>query len=314
MPTHQSRDTLPVGASSQLEISDQSYDTEVAEGKSTLLEVQVSSSGCESYQWSKDGQPLLDGADFSGVCSNILYINKASKCTEGKYSCRVSRGDGTECSDEISLNVVYPPEKRELVKLYSGKERKSAQDSWPPTGHSDVINLVLVRHQKKGSYDYYTVRGDMNDILESKEVAEYEEVFKEYREGGLLLVEGRPGSGKTTLVHKLTRDWAKGKKVLQGATMVFLVTLRLANESGKDKSLLDLLQIFYGNVLNKEIEHDLQKCRGKGACFILDGLDEYPIEKKKNSVIDELLNTKTLLPDSMVIVASRPVATDKLKE
>ena len=119
---------------------------------------------------------------------------------------------------------------------------------------------------------------------------------------------------KTTLVRKLTRDWAKGKKVLQGATMVFLVTLRLANESGKDKSLLDLLQIFYGNVLNKEIEHDLQKCRGKGACFILDGLDEYPIEKKKNSVIDELLNTRTLLPDSMVIVASRPVATHKLKE
>ena len=41
--------------------------TEVLEGKSTLLEVQVSSSGCESYQWSKDSQPLLDGADFSGV-------------------------------------------------------------------------------------------------------------------------------------------------------------------------------------------------------------------------------------------------------
>ncbi len=315
MPTHQSRDTLPVGASSQLEISDQSYDTEVTEGKSTLLEVQVSSSGYESYQWSKYGQPVLDGADFSGVCSNILYINKASKCTEGKYSCRVSRGSETECSDEISLSVVYPPEKRELVKLYSDKERKLAQDSWPPTAHSDIINLVLVRHQKKGSYDYYTVRGDMDDILESKEVADYEEVFKEYREGGFLLVEGRPGCGKTTLVHKLTRDWAEGKKVLQGARMVFLVTLRLVNESGRDKSLLDLLQIHYGQTsLSRSIEQGLKESRGKGACFILDGLDEYPIEKKKNSVIDELLNTKTLLPDSMVIVASRPVATDKLKE
>ena len=57
------------------QIECQSYDTEVAEGKSTLLEVQVSSSGCESYQWSKDGQPLLDGADFSGVPSNMLYIS-----------------------------------------------------------------------------------------------------------------------------------------------------------------------------------------------------------------------------------------------
>ena len=54
--------------------------------------MKVSSSGCESYQWSKDGQPLLDGADFSGVSSNILYINRASQGTEGKCSCCVSNG------------------------------------------------------------------------------------------------------------------------------------------------------------------------------------------------------------------------------
>ncbi len=316
-PTRESDNSLPNASSLDLEILDQSYDTEVAEGKSTLLEVQVSSSGCESYQWSKDGEPLLDGADFSGVCNSILFINKASKCTEGKYSCRLRRGDEAECSDEISLSIIYPPGKKELLKLYLNRERKLAVDSWPPTSKSEFINLALIRKQKKkgtSTYDYYTVRGDMDDILESKEEAEYKEVFREYREGGLLLIEGRPGCGKTTLVHKLSKDWAEGKKVLQGAKMVFLVTLRLINESGKDKTLLDLLQIFYGNVLNKDIEHDLQKYRGKGACFILDGLDEYPIEKMKNSVIGELLNTRTLLPDSMVIVASRPVATNELKQ
>ncbi len=316
MPTCESEHALPDTSSFELEILDQSYNIEVAEGKSTLLEVQVSSSGCESYLWSKNGKPLLDRADLFGVCSNILYIDQASKGSEGKYSCRVSRSDETECSDEICLSVVYPPEKRELLKLYSNSERKSAKDSWPPTGNSEFINLALIKKQErsKNKCDYYTVRGDMDDILESKEVAEYEKVFKEYKEGGLLLVEGRPGCGKTTLVHKITRDWMEGKKILQGARMVFLVTLRLVNESGKDKSLLDLLQIFYGKVLGKIIELKLDECRGKGACFILDGLDEYPIEKKKNLVIDDLLNTRTLLPDSMVIVASRPVATNELKQ
>ncbi len=57
----------------------QSYDTEVAEGKSTLLEVQVRDRGGELRLWSKDGFPLLDGVDYSGVCSNILYINRASQ-------------------------------------------------------------------------------------------------------------------------------------------------------------------------------------------------------------------------------------------
>ncbi len=50
----------------------QSCDIKVPEGKSTLVEVQVSDNEHVSYQWSKDGEPLLDGADFSGVCSNIL--------------------------------------------------------------------------------------------------------------------------------------------------------------------------------------------------------------------------------------------------
>ena len=94
----------------------QSYDTEVAEGKSTLLEVQVSPSGCcESYQWSKDGQPLHDGSDFSGVSSNMLYIDRASLDTEGKYSCCISNGSETVCSDEINLMVIYPPEKDHLI-------------------------------------------------------------------------------------------------------------------------------------------------------------------------------------------------------
>ena len=288
--------------------------TAVAECKSTLLEAQVSSNGYESYQWSKYGQSLLDGADFSGVSSNILYINRASQGTEGKYSCCVSNGSETVCSDEINLMVIYPPEKEHLIKLYSFMESEVPIDSWPPVGNSTFINLVLIKQSRISRCDYYTVRGDMDDILESKEVVEYEEVFKEYREGALVLVEGRPGSGKTTLVHKMTRDWATGRKVLQGAKMVFLITLRLLNFSGRDRSLLDILEEFYyGEVLRKKIEHDLHECGGKGACFIIDGLDEYQHKNKKESVIYQLIY-KQCLRFSMVIVASRPVATDEVKK
>ena len=286
----------------------------VAEGKSTLLEVQVSSSGCESYQWSKDGQPLLDGADFSGVSSNMLYTIRASQGTEGKYSCCVSNGSETVCSDEINLIVIYPPEKEHLIKLYSLMDSEVPKDSWPPVGNSTFINLALIKQSRISRCDYYTIRGDMDDILESKEVVEYEEVFREYRQGALVVVEGRPGSGKTTLVHKVTRDWATGRKVLQGAKMVFLITLRLLNFSGRDRSLLDILEEFYdGKVLRKKIEHDLQECGGKGACFIIDGLDEYQHKNDKESVIHKLI-FKKYLRFSMVIVASRPGATNKLKE
>ena len=303
---------LPTANRACSDIDPEMY-TEVAECKSTLLEVQVSSSGCESYKWRKDGQPLLDGADFSGVSSNILYINRASQGSEGKYSCCFRNGSETVCSDEINLMVIYPPEKKHLIKLYSLMESEVPEDSWPPVGNSTFINLVLIKQSPISRCLYYTVRGDIDDILESKEVVEYEEVFREYREGALVLVEGRPGSGKTTLVHKVTRDWATGRKVLQGAKMVFLITLRLLNFSKKDQSLLEVLEVFYGGeVLRKSVEHDLQECGGKGACFIIDGLDEYQQREVRESVIHQLIDKKCL-PFSMVIVASRPVATNKLR-
>ena len=116
-----SLDPLPAtkNPSIDTEINYQSYGSEVAERTSTILEVQVSSNGCESYQWRKDGQPLLDGADFSGVYNNMLYINRVSQGTEGKYSCCVSNGNETVCSDEMNLKVIYPPGKEHLINLYS---------------------------------------------------------------------------------------------------------------------------------------------------------------------------------------------------
>lgn len=95
-------------------------------------------------------------------------------------------------------------------------------DSWLPGGNATFINIVIIKPSPISKNNYFTIRGDMDDILESKEVVQYEEVFREYREGALVLVEGHPGSGKTTPVHKVTRDWANGREILQGARMVFL--------------------------------------------------------------------------------------------
>ena len=313
-PDHSSSETESRSISStEVEIVGQSYATKVNEGKSTLLEVQLSGSGGESYQWSKDGQPLQEGVDFSGVSSNMLYVNRARQGAEGKYSCCVRSGSETVHSDDINVTVIYSPHKEHLMKLYRLRESEVPIDSWPPVSNTTFINLVLVEQSVSSQMDYYTIRGDMDDIVEAKENISYENVFREYREGALLLVEGRPGSGKTTLVHKVTRDWAIQGEVLQEARMVFLVTLRLVNVSGKHKSLGDLLGIFYGGELRDTVEQKLLASGGIGACFILDGLDEYPVEREGKSVISQLIS-KEILPLSMVIVASRPVATRDLKQ
>ena len=283
----------------------QSVDVEVLEGKSTLLEVQVAGSGEQSYKWSKDGQPLSERNEFSGVSSNFLFTNGASQHVTGKYSCTINNGRETLCSSEINVKVVYLPEKERLLEHYFSMKKNQQCN---PT----FVNLVLIKQKAKSRCDY-TIRGDVDDILEGKEVAEYEEIFRKYKKGELVLIEGRPGSGKTTLVHKITQDWAYGKPILLGAKYVFLVTLRHLNYNKRDQSLSGIIDIFYDSEEIKEIvEHDLKDFGGNGACFIIDGLDEYQ-NKREDSVISQLIN-KEVLRSSMVIVASRPVATHSLRD
>ncbi len=306
-------------------IKSQSCNIKVAENLSTLLEVQVSDNVQEKYQWNKDGQPLAEGADFSGVCSNILYINRASQVTEGKYTCHVTLDNGTVLhADDISLMVSGIPEKTELLKIYScraekntllelySRSRQVPANSWPPISNSKCIDLTLI-NQNIGKLEYETVKGYMDDILEGKKVAQYYEVFREYKERALVVLEGRPGCGKSTLVHKLTRDWANGLKVLQGAQLVFLVKLKSRNISSRDLSLLDLLGMFFhSTVQTKKIADYLEEFNGKGACFILDDLDDYNIEPREDSIIYNLISKK-YLPLSMIVVASCPMAATQLK-
>ena len=294
-------------------ISKMSYHTEVADGKSTLLLVQDSPKESVSYQWKKDGQPLPNRCTYSGIHDNILVVSHASQGTEGEYTCCVSKEGKEVCSNKITLTVIYQTDKKQLLSLYSANNEIS-QDSWLPEVSVTFINLALIKPSK----DYkhvcdYSVRGDADDIIAKKEKIEYKEAFGEYRSRELILLEGRPGSGKTTLVHKIIRDWTEGE-VLTKAKLVFLVTLRDLNSDCRDETLSDLLRLFYSNDEKlKSFGSDIERINGEGVCFVIDGLDEYQPQNTKKSIIYKLLN-RMYLRQAMIIVSSRPAATRSIKK
>ena len=290
-----------------------SYHTEVADGKSTLLLVQASPREAVSYQWKKADQPLPNSSTYSGVHDDILVVNHASQGTEGEYTCCVSRQGNEVCTNKIILTVLYEAAKKLLINLYSAKH-VIPEDTWPPTASKVFINLALIK-SSKDSMDIidYAIRGDADDIIAKKEKVEYKQVFGEYNSKELILLEGRPGSGKTTLVHKVIKDWAESE-VLAKAKYLFFVTLRLLNSEGRDETLSDLLELFYSNDEELKTMTDcIKRNDGEGLCFVIDGLDEYQPQNKKKSAIYKLLD-KTSLPRAMIIVSSRPSATPTLKK
>ena len=289
-------------------VTNQSDNTEVGDGQSTLLLVQASPRQSVSYQWKKNGQSIAISSTYSGVSDDILVVSHARQGTEGEYTCHVSSEGKEVCSNKIILTVEYPPIKKQLLDLYS-VSNEVPSDSWPPSGTRTFINLVLIESSKEPTdVTDYSVRGNADKITAEKEKVEYEQVFGECKSGELILLEGRPGSGKTTFVHKIIKDWTRGH-VLVNARWVMLITLRDLNNT-RAETLTDILGLFCHS--EETVAKHIEKDSGEGLCFVIDGLDEYQPQDKKKSPIYQLLN-KAILPKAMVIVSSRPAATKDLK-
>ncbi len=299
---------------SPLRITYQSTDLEIENGKAALLEVRVESNEPVNYQWKKDGQTLCEGTHFFHVDGPFLLIQSVNVEVEGIYSCTVSCSNNNRAeSDSMNLSVSYPSITQYFFDIYS-KFDELLKDSWPPVTSTSFINLALITKKKLKSEIFdYTVQGDIDDILEEKEKIEYAELFGKYEIGTLLLVEGRPGSGKTTLMHKVTRDWSLKKEILVGAKLVILIPLRLFSSFKNDLQLSDIIQHYIDNSDEvQEILSHINKYKGLGVCFIIDGLDEYQLRDNTKNTINKLMLHK-LFPNSMVIVASRPAGSAKLR-
>ena len=293
----------------QSSIVDENNTVKADDGTAILLGLPRSDEA-QSYQWKKEAESLHNDSNYFGVCDDVLLIKSARQGMEGEYSCYTNDG---RLVAKISLEVIFSPEKRKLLDKYTRLEE--IPNTWPPIGTSTFIELALIhndRHHDSADYDY-SVRGDMDDILEKKRKVNYTDIFSSIENGILVLIEGRPGCGKTTLTHKITRDWARGPDILKRAKELFLVSLRILALKSVD-SLSGILNIIYHNSKTSQLVADkLEESDGQGACFIIDGLDEYKERDNPDNVIYHLIN-KEYLSKAMIIVASRPVGTVNVRD
>jgi ABC-type lipoprotein export system ATPase subunit len=78
---------------------------------------------------------------------------------------------------------------------------------------------------------YVRPKGVDSDNISYRNEIEYVEVLKHIKSKDLVIIEGRPGSGKTALVHKITQDWANAPSIAN--RLILLVSLRAFNNFKK---------------------------------------------------------------------------------
>ena len=187
------------------------------------------------------------------------------------------------------------------------------EDCWPPVKKSQYINLALTENESidfRNDFSRYTVRGSVDDILKNKNKITYSDIFENTVVGSRILLEGRPGSGKTTLMNKISRDWAQ--RVILNSLVSLLILVPLRQLAGKTEVTLETLLSFFPDDKAQELGQHIRSIAGEGICFALDGLDEYSSTKGRLDFIFELIK-RNCLPRSIVIVASRPAASQKFR-
>ena len=104
----------------------------------------------------------------------------------------------------------------------------------------------------------------------------------------IILIEGDPGAGKTTITVNICTRWAEGKLLTN--ELVFLVPLR----HSRFQKVTNLNELF--DKLNcPEMKEYAQQNNGKGLVFILDGWDELPDHLQSQSFFHDIIFKKSAL-------------------
>ena len=173
------------------------------------------------------------------------------------------------------------------------------------------LALILKEDVTREQADHFTrltLQGEIDTILKAKQPITMEDVLKD-NDTRLVVVEGAPGIGKSTLAWELCRQWP----TLESLKRFSLVVLLRLREEGVQTAtaISDLFPCLDEPSLGRCVGEEVGRRKGEGVLLVFDGFDEFPAELRRKSLVAEMING-SYLPKASVLVTSRLSATAEL--
>ena len=195
------------------------------------------------------------------------------------------------------------------LKTVYGNSPVSSDGKWPPTPSKQFVNLAMIALDNDGDHKWREeyIGHTLKENGPNRMLLPLEKVLESHgsEDQQLVLVQGAPGIGKSTLAWELCRRW-ENFSCMQIFSLVILLRLR----EKEVQSINNVAQLFYSyeGEDKKSLVRKALTVSGKGILFILDGFDELPVSLQKESFLIRLVKG-TVLPKCSVLVTTRPSAT-----
>ena len=190
--------------------------------------------------------------------------------------------------------------------------------TWPPPPTRKVFNLSMISHKQynygRGNDEIVRLLhlGHIEKIMTQKSNVELKNLFKlDSAKRKVVLIEGAPGAGKSTLAWHICQKWESGELFKEFKLVVFVQLRDPAIQSAK--SLADLFPAQLKSVA-REFVSRMETKGGEELLFVLDGWDEFPPGFQGNDLIKNLICNPSAIamPSSTLLITSRPIASGDL--
>ena len=242
---------------------------------------------------------------------------------------------------DIFHNLLFICIGKNLVDQFLENLRDSYKDTrfvyegaeWPPYQPNSVVNVAImsykgkrtqqetieiVKRHREGTpgvdklvsptpiFDPPIITKKIDDIFSADPTCRTNELPKR------ILIEGAPGIGKTVLIKEAAYKWAIGK-LLKDKKLLIVLFLR-DHYTQSIRTQTDLLKEFMSHEkeMFTQVNSFITQNNGSDVVFLIDGFDEYPVELQNNKSFIYQLICGRRLSKAVVVVTSRPSATNKL--
>ncbi|XP_068213981.1 uncharacterized protein [Palaemon carinicauda] len=270
----------------------------------------------------------LNQKDFFDKIEEIRSLMERALCSVGKICSHVSQTeiDANVANFNKKLNEIRDADispmtlqeyKKELffseqIALIRNKGVPFLKDVLNRNTTINPLSLIVKGDGRQLPVNEIFTEIELNQDGKNKEVLleDIIDVASGSDAGSFILLKGHAGMGKSTLVKKITSDWANQRLSIKGLSnfhLLFYAELRdIINTFDR------LIECSLGEEFHRSFKDgDLVKAvLGQRTLVILDGYDE--LNKSSSGLFNHILSLNKLYSQLTVIVTTRPEAEEKL--